>query len=507
MKKLALVVCLLILSLVVVMITACGNDADDDGLIPIRLMLGAPERPSDQAAYDALMEAFAERGFRLIIETFEAEAGGLILVGLESHVIGSAAWNDFVPNARAGAYAPITREQVRTYMPVWYADNADFLEAATVDGVIYAIPAPNPGMNSPYLFLRTDWFPPGMTSIVTMEDLYAYLAHSLYLNPGIIPINLSAGQTGWQMAAKGFGATHLMAPGSPNATSPVAFDKRDYPNFVLMRTYEMETYVEFLRWMKRFYDSGFMTSDALHNPTAMHDSFFAGDSAIFTALGVGWTNWIYHDFNIHNPQPEAQIYVFDMGRADNVRVDYFSPMGHGLSIPAASVDHVPYVLQFIELLYTDRELHHLWRYGVEGVHYELVGEYVRSLMDDGTDMPVQFHIPYENHRFLRVRYGAEWPGFRDFENSLRERAMVNPFSQFTFDPTVSPRMEAVWSNLQDITGEFLTPILMGMVDDVDEALANITARHLEAGLEEFEEELLRQLNAFIQERGLHVTVR
>ena len=504
MKKRNFIV-LLALVFVAAMLVSCRG-GDDDGLTHIRLSLATPERAVDQEAYDALMEALRDRGFRLTIETFERDVYQIHLVGLDTHLIGAAAWDDFFGNARAGAFAPITREQVRTNMPLWYRDNADLLTAATVDGNIYAIPMSNPGVNVPFFMLRTDWFPPGMTEIATFDDLYAYLAHSLYLNPGIIPINLTNHQTGWQMAAKGFGATHLIGPGGRGATSPVVIDKRDYPNFVLRRTYEDPGYIEFLNMLHRFNQAGFLHSDSLHNPIAMQESFFVGDSAVFTSLAMHWTNWIHGEFNIHNPQEEAQIYVFDMGRPDNVRHDFFAPMGHGLAIPAASVAEVVYALQFIELLYTDRAIHHLWRYGIEGVHYELRGEYILLLCEDGTDMPVAYHIPYENHRFLRTAYGGLWPGFHEFDSSVRSRAFVNPFAGFSFNPTVNAEMVAFDANIQNLNDEFLPILLLGMVDCMDTAVADFNNRWLDIGLEAYEYEMVRQMNEFIEYRGLNVTI-
>jgi len=487
-----------------------GTTADPDPadeVVSITIATAAVDRTPDPVALDAFLDAFRERGFEITFETYEPEAYQVFLTGLRADAIASAAWNGYFDNARAGAFAPITREQVQTYMPQWYADNADFLTAAEVDGVIYAIPNSNPGLNSPYLFLRTDWFPPGKTEIITMQDLYDYLEHSMTINPNMIAFNLEQGQTGWQMGAMGFGAAHIMAIGSPNCTSPIVLDKRDHPNYVIRNTYEVETYVEFLHWLRRFNEAGFLSADAMNNPTPMQQSFFAGESAVFTALSHGWTNWINAEFNANNPDPNAQIYVFDMGRAGNVGVDLTSPMGQGVSIPAASAASVPAVLRMLEVLYTEPEMYYLWRLGVEGVHYEITETgAVRIFDEEGRDLPMAYSPLYENHRFRRPGVD-DWEHSVDFELSLRARAFINPFAQFVFDATVSPRMEAIASNIGDINGEFLPPIYLGMQPDVDAALADLTSRLNNAGLDEWVEEMLRQVNEFIDERGLDVTIR
>jgi putative aldouronate transport system substrate-binding protein len=273
-----------------------------------------------------------------------------------------------------------------------------------------------------------------------------------------------------------------------------------------MNTYEVDAYVEYLHWMKAFGDAGFFTADLLNNPTPMQEAFFAGESAVFVSGSVGWVNWINGEFKANNPQPEAEIYVFDKGRAENVLIDVGSAMSTGLSIPARSADMIPDVLRFVELLYTDQELHHLWRYGVLGIDYEIVdGGRVLNLDEEGRDMPSGYYIPYENHRFVRENMG-DWPSFHAFRDFLEDRRFVNPFADFVFDATVSPRMEAIMANIGDINGD-LALIYLGLVDDMDEALADLTRRHIAAGLEEYKVELLRQLNQFIIDNNLNVTVR
>jgi len=483
-----------------------GDTAQTSDPIHILVATDAQDRQPDPVALDAFNAAMLERGFIIEFETFEPEAYQVFLLGMKADVIGTAAWYGYFENAQAGAFAPITRDQIRENMPQWYANNADFLTSVEVDGTIYAIPNSNPGLNSPYLFLRTDWFPPGKTEIVTMQDLYDYLEHSLTINPNMVPFNLDQGQVGWQLGAMGFGATHIMAVGSPNCTAPVVLDKRDSPNFVLRNTYEVDTYVEFLHWLRKFNEAGFLSADSMNNPTPMQQSFFAGESAVFTSLNIGWTNWINTEFKANNPQPEAQIYVFDMGKAGNVGVDLYSPMGSGVAIPAVSADRVPDVLKFIELLYTDAEIYNLWRLGVEGVHYEVTAEgAIRMFDEEGRDLPIAITPLYENHTFRRPGEN-DWPQFIEFELSMRERTFVNPFAQFTFDPTVSPSIEAINSNINDINGRYLTAIYLGMNADVDAALAELTTALNNAGLDEWVEELLRQVNQFIVDRGLDVTI-
>ena len=474
---------------------------------PVRLTYSSamPTFLTCDIAMAAMEEALLERGFILDFDTFDGEVYQIILAGLESDIISAARWNGFHDNARAGAFAPIPRELIQELMPTWYASHSGFLESATVDGVIYAIPNNTVGVNVPYWFLRRDWFPPGLTSIQSMEDLYAYLEHSLTINPHMIPIAMSTAQVNWQMAALGFAQTHIMAPGTPRSVSPIVMDKRDYPNFTLMYTYEVEEYVEFLRWLTRFYDSGFSHSDVLTNPFPWQEAFFAGESAVFATANLPWINWINTEFTAANP--ESELYLLDFGEVFGVRADFTSAMGQGMTIPTRSADSVPDVLRLLYLFYTDQEMHDLWRFGVEGVHYIHHADGRFEILDDeGRDLPIAFAPIYENAAHRRTLV-TELPEYVAFSAQARARGWVNPFVEFMLDQS-DPNVAAMRQNIQDTTLEFLPLLSIGMTGgDTDAFLAEFMERLFAVGLEEYKAENIRQMNEFIVERGLNVTIR
>jgi len=472
-------------------------------VVTLRYSVQTPGREPQQHALDAMAAALYEHGFIIEFETFEQGVYGVLLAGLDTDLIMSARWEGFHDNARAGAFAPIDIEQIRTYMPVWYSENAGFLSSSIVDGQIFAIPNNTVGMNVPYLFLRRDWFPPGMDEVVTMQDLYDYLAHSLYLNPHIFPFYQFQGQVNWQSGAMGFAASHIMAPGTPRSVNAVVLDKRDYPNFVLRRTYETPELVEFFHWMRRFYEAGFTSSDFLNDPTPQQEAFIAGQSAVFNSANLDWLPWIHGEFTPVNP--DVELALFDLGRENNVLVDFGSAMGRGISIPFRSADSIPDVLRLIELLYTHQDLHHLWRFGVYGEDWDDVDGRVRILDPEGRDMPIAYAPIYENHAHGRQRYGA-WPEAHVFRQSVEARGFINPFVEWFFDMS-DPVYGGIRTTLNDINLELLAPINLGLHADVDGAIENLLNRQIAAGLEAYEQEVLRQLNVFIEERGLNVTVR
>jgi len=475
-------------------------------VVTLRYSVPNPVRTPETHAVDALLAALYEHGFIIEFVGFESDAYQIMIATLETDLIAATRWDGFFDLAPQGAFAPITREQIQTYMPVWYSENAQFLPAATVDGQIFAIPNNAVGINAPYLMYRTDWLPPGMDSINSMEDLYDYLAHALEMYPHIIPWSMSQGMTPWQTPAMAFAYTHLMAPGAPRSPSVLVLDKRDYPNFVLTRTVENEGYREFFRIMRRFHESGFTHADSLVNPFAQNEEFWHGNTAVFNAAPHAWTNWINEQMTALW-DGEVEIAVFDFGAVHNVGADRTSAMGRGIAIPFRSADSVPDVLRLIETLYTHEYLYVLWRYGVEGVDFnELEGGVIERLDEEGRDLPAAWGPIYENVRFQRP--GAnEWPGFRSFMDSIEAREFINPFVDILWDMGTND-LGLMRNSMTSIGQEEIPMLGLGLHADVDTAMDNWLQRQIEAGLEEYEQEVLRQLQEYLITTGqTHVTVR
>jgi hypothetical protein len=274
----------------------------------------------------------------------------------------------------------------------------------------------------------------------------------------------------------------------------------------MMHTYEQPQYIEYLKWMRRFYEKGYWTTDVLNNQTAVSNAFVAGEAAAMYNLNPDGMNWIYPWFKVTQAEmaPNAELAVFDMGLEHNVLADTTSPMGTGCAVPALSAAKVPDVLRFIEVLYTDQEIHHLWRYVVLGTDYEILDNgRVRILNEDNQDIPSGFYPIYENRNFQREPEEGYWSGWAAFKQSIIDRSFVNPLVDFSFD---SEPVTAIMSNLANIHDEFVIQLYMGFQEDVDGAVADVNQRFETAGLAEYEAEVLRQIQAYIEDMGVQASV-
>ena len=484
-----------------------GDGAADhpSGLAPVTLrvmVLGGTDTPRTDDILAEINRILTDRiNTTIEIQRVLQEAYDIVLVGLNDvDLITSADFLRYFDHARQGAFQPIPREMIQTYMPQWYAYAARNLQAATVDGNIYAIPNPRPLENAPIAILRRDWFPPGLNSIDSMEDLYTYLAHVRDTQPQILmPWVMNTGEITWINGAFMFGAVFLKAPGAPSCVAPVVMDKRDYPDFRLVRNWEQPQIVYYLEWFRRFHEAGFWTTDVLDNPMGMGAAFNEGLSGIRWTLNTQAFEWLYpHMRRVH---PEAELYAFDWGYRSQVPVDQMAPMGGAVSIPRNGTN-MARSLMLQELMFTDAELNRVWEFGIRGVDYNLneAGEVYR-LDEDGV-WPAGFSIPGLNRRLWPPPEGGRWPGHDALDAQIASRFQLNPFIGFGMNTDVSPAISAFGPNHWAQHMELGMLLYLGMSDDIQATLDQFNSTLEQLGIDVWEEELYRQLQEFLVDAGL-----
>ena len=480
------------------LVAACGGGGGSSGQrgdVKITWMaVNASPTGRTDAIFDAINDYLAGAiNVELIPRSVDQEAMQITLTGLTGvDLIMAADYVGFYDNARQGAYAEIPVEMIREHMPVWYAENSDKLAAATVDGKIFGIPGSHPGWNAPCAVLRRDWFPEGLTTIRGLDDLYTYLAYVLETQPGVVPFNIDNGSFSWINGAFAFAATFLMAPGGPNCTSPVVFDKRDHPNYVLLENWSQPQLVPFFEVMKNYAEAGFWSPDAMNNPLGMWESFRTGQSGMQWITNIESLHGIWESIQQHDPN--ADLYVYDFGRENNVPIDTYSPMGGNVSIPMNG-ENMEYVLKLLELLYTDQTAFNLVRYGVEGEDWELNdnGEIVIFDVEAG----IGYWGITGNRDLEYVPDGGYWPGFFALEDEIRAREQFNPFVGFGLDTTpIADISNNWWTEVHMMYG---VPVYMGFVDNVQEGINEVVRAGNLVGFDQFYDEAFRQLEAYVQQ--------
>lgn len=156
------------------------------------------------------------------------------------------------------------------------------------------------------------------------------------------------------------------------------------------------------------------------------------------------------------------------------------------------------VMYFLDWMYGTRENHDLFQFGIEGIHWEPIGETGYRLLEaseaDKYIMPgysftwnpsyVRSHEAYEQDSYMKQLF--------DYQTSESAYSM-SPISGFAFDKTA---LEVEMANVSALSGELLTRhALHG--DNTETVINDWHKDAIRVGLEDIRAELIKQMQEFI----------
>jgi putative aldouronate transport system substrate-binding protein len=151
-------------------------------------------------------------------------------------------------------------------------------------------------------------------------------------------------------------------------------------------------------------------------------------------------------------------------------------------------------LKFLNWLYTSKENHDLFHYGIEGTHYKQIGDNKMEQIkgDDGNplyylDTWMTGYLPYMN-------YAADAPDeYIDYCTYKSKDYVVSPIAGFIFDST---NVQTELTNLQTEIIASIYPIKIGMVsydDNITDAISKLKAAGLDNYLAEYRTQFAKYL--------------
>ena len=152
-------------------------------------------------------------------------------------------------------------------------------------------------------------------------------------------------------------------------------------------------------------------------------------------------------------------------------------------------------LKFLNWLYASKENHDLYHYGIEGVHYNPVGDNKIEYIKDENDNTLYSMATWMSGYLPFMRFDADAPeNHIEFMTYKSDNYVVSPIAGFNFDAS---NVQTELSNLQTEIIASIYPIKVGMVpyeDNIDQAIANLKA----AGLDKYLDEYRAQFNAYLE---------
>jgi putative aldouronate transport system substrate-binding protein len=403
----------------------------------------------------------------------------------------AAAWNNYSTQAVRGAFKELTPAMLQKYMPRhWRATPADAWDQAKVNGKIYMIPTSTPDRKIPVAVIRGDLRKKyGLPPVTSVRDLEPYLAAVKKNNPEMIPINLG---NGYDIGQPITALLNAEVPPIYNALIGTVYGNYEDPQHGLVNLLEepyLSAYKKAAATVQSWYKKGYLNRAPFANTVLSRQSYAQGKSA------VGFGN----SQDIQEVLSKASADGFDPEVIPIVSRTGHSPadpaIGNGVAI-AANSKNWEKTLQALDLIMEDPDYDMLVYFGIKGKNWALTPDGKLTLPPGVT--PEQNTYPQDAAGFWFTNKDvfppqASWsPSYLALRQRLKDILVTNTFARFTFTPDkVKNEIAAVTS----VMSQYGDPISIGLVNDVDKAVATLAAKLKAAGQDRVVAEVKAQLAA------------
>ena len=295
--------------------------------------------------------------------------------------------------------------------------------------------------------------------IHSLEDLEPWLKVIKENEPDVVPLYIT----------KGFSYAVFF----DLIVDPVGIESDD-TSLTIKNMYETQEMKDRLKTLRKYYEAGYINADSA---TAQDDT--AVKRFVTKADGQPYADKIWSK-SLNYPVVSSPIVQTLITNA--------STTGSLVAISSNSKNKDK-AFEFLSLLNTDETLRNMINYGVEGLHYEKVGEDHIKLIN-----PEQknYDVPYFSLGNLFITYKLEgepdtkWDEFKEFNDN----SIMSPALGFKFDSSSVTNEIAAINNVME---EFKSAIYSGSVD-VDEYLGKLNAKLKEQGIDRVIEEMQKQID-------------
>ncbi|MHA6533116.1 ABC transporter substrate-binding protein [Paenibacillus sp. BAC0078] len=384
-------------------------------------------------------------------------------------------WN-FMTNAAKGAYLPL-EELLNTYAKETKAQiNPAYLQAATVNGHLYAVPTEKElGQSVGFAFDKAivDKYGFDVNSIKKLEDIEPMLKTIKEKEPTITPLFMNhTDSLNW----------FTVYPDSEDLDGSNEIPTLlDYKTMKVFNEYDTPEILARLKLIREWYKAGYINKNGATDKTELKDAVKSG-KAWFTYGNMNptstndWTRLAEKPMIIKTLLP--------------VQVSTKSLQGSMLAISRTS-KNPERAMMFMNLIHTDPVLYNLLTFGIEGKHYKKVGDNtVEFIPDSGYNSVSSWMI---GNVLLNYLNKDEDPKRVQLYTDWNKNSKVSPVIGFVFDST---KVQSQIGALINITKQYKNTLYSGEKDP-EPILKEMNSKLKAAGLDAVISEIQSQMDAFL----------
>lgn len=402
----------------------------------------------------------------------------------------ASAWAHYETTTAMGGFEPLTEELLSEYAP-------DILEVvpevawdqARIDGQPYMVPNYQNEFGQDILAVRGDLMEKySVEDITNWDDLVSF-----YKKCAEDGIYASQGGPNYQyFQSKGM----ARLGGSP--AELILYHTQDPTDLEFYTVMDWEGFDEYTKIAKELADAGAWSKDVLNETMDRQTSLLTGKAASMT-WNLGSTTNYANEANKENPDWKVTIVdpIADLPKQVN------SYTNNGVAINAASKNKERALMALNEF-YTNPEVQDLARLGIEGKHWEAVGDDQYKLLDqEGYAIDSNCNWGWTNDTIKRdpVNDNPTEVDKKNLEFSEKWNANIkesHPLDGFTFN---NANVSSQYAAVESIIATYYTPLVNGIVEDQEAFVKEFRDALESAGFNDIVEELKTQAETYIAEKG------
>ncbi len=415
-------------------------------------------------------------------------------------LVGTASdWLDAWPNAKNGAFLPLSEEMLKTYAPkTWESVSPEHWELCKYDGQIYLMPEDNYAQwtNHGYTY-RLDWAKEAglANGVHSWEDLTTYFKYVKETYPDVIPWDSDGTQYATMVGGWITSHSNYVPIDGINSGAMWGGTKDDLYTVYSPYMTDTDSLVEFAKMMKEWDEIGVWKTDVLNNTASDNrEDYKIGRVAAEQHHTQTWTDLCSHKdgYTIYDdPKAESGFFYFGEETKNLVALS----ITHGAMAVSAASKNPERALMVYDLLRNDPDCYRLINYGVEGVSYEVTADGMRKNPEgyDGNRDGITTNFWWGRNDDLELKDSSlNWDAINALYDEYDKIKIDYPYGQFV--PNVDDIQSKI-ENINDIHTTYMKQIAFGKYQgSAEDIVAEYQAALEKAGINDVTAELQRQFD-------------
>ena len=408
----------------------------------------------------------------------------------------ASGWEHYEETVAKKGFYELTDQFLNTYAPdIMEIEPETAWDQAKVDGKIYMVPNYAKEYNAEIMAVRGDLMGKyGFSDITSQSQLESFFdkVAADEKTTGISPLGTQGKALQYSYLLEANGWTVVKGTVEPL----FAYQYDDSSNTKVISVTESEEFKQYAEKMKEMQQKGYWSTDALSTQDTRSDNFIAGTSA---AMEWNLGSCVSYAKEVNKDHPSWDAKVIDILPDKEKLINPYT--NNGMAINARS-QNPERAMMAINQLMTNKTIYDLAAYGIEGVHYEAVGDKEYTPLDQASQYPAggSCNWGWNNDNLKRTLHADSSDTIAAKSTELTtlwdSNYATHPLDTFSFNEETVKTQDTILTTL--IT-QYMDPISTGLVDDPDQAVTEFISQLKAAGIDAVTQEIQSQIDTFVKQ--------